>query len=271
MAGVRVVSLASGSSGNALLIDAGHTRLLLDAGISARRIGRSLADHGVALGSLDGVLLTHEHSDHITGVDTLGRRYGLTFYLTAGTARAFPLVKRLSHRLIPRAATFSVGGATVTSVPVSHDATETCGYVVEVNGATIAVFTDLGCGEAHLHEPLRRADLIVLEANHDLDQLWNGHYPWFLKNRVASPTGHLCNLDCGQLLAESIADRRERTVWLAHLSQDNNHPMLALTTVSAQVAGRALALRVLPRHVCGPVWEASRPEREQPAQMERVV
>jgi phosphoribosyl 1,2-cyclic phosphodiesterase len=166
-------------------------------------------------------------------------------------------VRWLSHRLIRPDTSFDVGQATVTPIPVSHDAVEPCGYVVEVAGTTIAVFTDLGCPEAHLTEPLRRADLIVLEANHDLDRLWNGAYPWVLKQRVASDRGHLCNDDCGLLLASAIEDQRPRTVWLAHLSQENNDPATALATVQPQVAGRALRLDVLPRHTAGPVWEWS--------------
>lgn len=256
MAGIRVISLASGSSGNALFIDAGHTRLLVDAGISARRIGQALAAHGVALGSIDGVLITHEHSDHVAGIETLGRRHGLSFYFTAGTAQALPVRRQVAHQVIPRAGSFSIGRATVTSIPVSHDAKECCGYVVEANGTTVAVFTDLGCAQEHLREPLHRADLIVLEANHDLGRLWEGHYPWHLKNRVASPTGHLCNDDAGALLAEAITDTRGRTVWLAHLSEENNHPTLALTSVRQCLEGRALDLSVLPRHAPGPLWEA---------------
>jgi phosphoribosyl 1,2-cyclic phosphodiesterase len=251
---VRVVSLASGSSGNALLIDAGHTRLLIDAGISARRIEQGLARFGVRAATLDGMLVTHEHIDHVTGLPVLARRHGLPVYLTPGTARALPLTSLVDRRTIARGATFDVGRATVTAVPVSHDAAEPCGYLVAVGGATIAVFTDLGCAPPHLHEPLRLADLIVLEANHDLDRLWTGRYPWHLKQRVASDTGHLCNDDCGTLLAAAVEDERPRTVWLAHLSQENNEPEIAHAAVGALVAGRRLDLAVLPRHATGPVW-----------------
>jgi phosphoribosyl 1,2-cyclic phosphodiesterase len=251
---VRVVSLASGSSGNALLIDAGHTRLLIDAGISARRIEQGLARVGVRAATLDGVLITHEHVDHISGLEVLARRFGLTMHLTAGTYGALRAAGRLSHRIIGRSATFGVGQATVTAMPVRHDGAEPCGYVVEVGGATIAVFTDLGCAEPHLREPLRRADLIVLEANHDLDRLWNGRYPWPLKQRVASATGHLCNDDCGDLLAGAIEDERPRAVWLAHLSQENNEPFVAHAAVAGKTTGRRLDLCVLPRHEAGPVW-----------------
>lgn len=254
MSEVRVVSLASGSSGNALLIDAGHTRLLIDAGISARRIEQALARRGVRAATLDGVLVTHEHVDHVSGLPVLARRHRLTVHLTPGTARALPGMAALSHRLVGRGTTFDVGRATVTAVPVRHDGADPVGFVVEVGGVTIAVFTDLGCPETHLHEPLRRADLIVLEANHDLDRLWSGRYPWHLKQRVASATGHLCNEDCGALLAGAVADERPRTVWLAHLSQENNEPAIAYATVSALVAGRRLDLHVLPRHDPGPVW-----------------
>jgi phosphoribosyl 1,2-cyclic phosphodiesterase len=251
---VRVVSLASGSSGNALLIDAVHTRLLIDAGISARRIEQGLARVGVRATTLDGVLITHEHIDHICGLPVLARRFALTVHLTAGTDRALRTTGRLARRIIGQSSTFDVGQATVTAMPVRHDGAEPCGYIVEVSGATIAVFTDLGCAEPHLREPLRRADLIVLEANHDLDRLWSGRYPWPLKQRVAGPTGHLCNDDCGDLLASAVEDERPRTVWLAHLSQENNEPAIAHAAVAARTAGRRLDLRVLPRHDPGPLW-----------------
>jgi len=251
---VRVVSLASGSSGNALLIDAGETRLLVDAGISARRIEHGLARLGVRAATLDGILVTHEHIDHVSGLPVLARRHGLTVHLTPGTARALGGLGGLSHRLVGRGTTFDVGGATVTALPVRHDGADPVGFIVEIGATTVVVFTDLGCPEPHLREPLRRADLIILEANHDLDRLWNGHYPWRLKQRVASPTGHLCNDDCGALLAEAVEDERARTVWLAHLSQENNEPAIAHTTVAAHVTGRHLDLHVLPRHDPGPIW-----------------
>jgi phosphoribosyl 1,2-cyclic phosphodiesterase len=253
---VRVVSLASGSSGNALLIDAGHTRLVIDAGISARRIQQGLARLGLAVAHLDGILITHEHGDHITGLPVLARR-GTPVTMTPGTARAVRNADHLSLRLIQRGGTIDIGRARVTALPVRHDASEPCGYVIEASGQTIAVFTDLGCPEPHLHEALRRADLIVLEANHDLDMLWGGRYPWPLKQRVASDAGHLCNDDCGALLATAIEDTRPRTVWLAHLSQDNNNEATARATVGARVAGRMLDVRVLPRHTPGPVWQSA--------------
>jgi phosphoribosyl 1,2-cyclic phosphodiesterase len=255
-AAVRVQSLASGSSGNALLIDAGHTRLLVDCGVSSRRIEAALARLGVPVASLDGVLITHEHVDHVAGLPVLGRRHGLTFTMTRGTARAIPGIERVAYRIVPRGATFAVGRATVTALPVRHDAAETVGYAIEVAGATIAVLTDLGYPEAHLREPLARADLIVLEANHDLDRLWGGRYPWPIKQRIAGPDGHLCNDDCAALLTGAIDDRRARTVWLAHLSVENNDEQTARAAVERRLEGRALAVRVLPRETPGPLWTA---------------
>jgi phosphoribosyl 1,2-cyclic phosphodiesterase len=256
---VRVLSLASGSSGNALLIDAGHTHLLIDAGIPARRIEQGLARLGLTAAALDGVLVSHEHVDHVSGLPTLARRHGLTVHWTAGTARVMAGISgRLAQRVVAQGATIDVGRASVTFMPVSHDGAEPVGFVVEVAGATIAVFTDLGVAEPHLYEPLRRADLIVLEANHDLDRLWSGIYPWSLKQRVASTIGHLCNEDSGALLATAIEDTRPRTVWLAHLSEINNEPALAYDAVDRATAGRALDLHVLPRHTDGPLWTAER-------------
>lgn len=152
---------------------------------------------------------------------------------------------------------------TVTALAVSHDAKEPCGYhVVADDGGKVVVITDIGCRDDSLNDPLSEANLIVLEANHDLQMLRTGPYPQHLKRRVLSATGHLSNTDCGEMLAASL--RRVGTpgeVWLAHLSQTNNRPQLAVSTVrqSLAVAGVATNVLALPRHGTGPAWSADRP------------
>lgn len=253
--GVRVVSLASGSSGNALLIDAGQTRLLIDVGLSALRIERELAALGVSAASLTAVLVSHEHIDHVAGLSVLGRRHRLPLVLTAGTAEAVPGIAQLDQQRIGPLQTLAIGTAQVTAIPVRHDAAEPCGFQICLPGATIVVLTDLGYPDRHLDPLVAAADLIVVEANHDLDRLWSGPYTWPLKQRVASETGHLCNDDCGLLLARAINDERRRTVWLAHLSAENNDPTTARTTVAERIGDRPLTLAVLPRRSRGPIWQ----------------
>jgi phosphoribosyl 1,2-cyclic phosphodiesterase len=254
MVGVRVRSLASGSDGNALLIDAGSTRLLLDAGLPARRLEQALQATGVAPASLSAVLLSHEHTDHSQGLASLARRHALPVYLTAGTARHCAGLAGLRLELIEPAGGFQIGQTTITTIPLRHDAAEPCGFCVSGDGWTITLLTDFGAPDAHLIAPIAAADLVVIEANHDLDRLWSGPYSWPLKRRIASPTGHLCNDDCGALLAAALTDHRQRTVWLAHLSAENNEAGLALATVGRQLADRPVTLAVLPPLTGGPPW-----------------
>lgn len=254
MTGVRVLSLASGSSGNALVIDAGATRLLIDAGISAMRIERGLAKVGLSAASLTGILVTHEHIDHIAGLSVLCRRHRLPVYMTRGTARAVTGLERVAIESIDSGGTFALGEAVVTAIPVRHDAAEPCGFQVKVGGMTLTHLTDFGAPDTHLVAPLAESDLIVIEANHDLDRLWNGHYAWPLKQRIASPTGHLCNDDCGALLAAAVGGDQQPTIWLAHLSEDNNDPVSAETTVRRELGNRPIDLTVLPRYAPSHPW-----------------
>ncbi len=229
---MQVTSLASGSSGNALVVAHEGRALLVDCGVAPRRLAALLREAGTPPAELSAVLITHEHSDHIVGVNAIARGSEIPFYMSPGTRRANPFAGGAavfaSRPVVeqPVGSTRSIGPFEVTSFPVSHDGTEVCGYLIEAGGRAVAVFTDLGVAEPHLHEPLSRAELIVIEANHDEGLLWNGPYPWHLKRRVASPRGHLSNVACAELLCDTLpSDGRE--VWLAHLSRTNNRDQIA--------------------------------------------
>ena len=233
-AGVRVSALASGSSGNAFLVEAAGTKLLFDAGLNSARLEYYMRLRGTFASQLAALFVSHEHIDHLRGAGMLARRYKLPVVATEGTflagAEQFgPLPDKVVQ---PLGREVTVGDVTVRSFAVSHDAAETAGFWIEAAGYNIVLCTDLGCETNSIREALEAADLLVLEANHDVQRLWRGPYHPALKKRVASPYGHLANADTARLISELARDARPRTIWLAHLSAVNNTPALALAAVT---------------------------------------
>ena len=234
----RAVVLASGSAGNVLLLEAGATRILVDAGLSADAIERALGEIGVDPQGLAAILLTHEHDDHARAAGPLGRAFGIRVMATAATVAAAGA--SLSGAAITPFATarpFQVGPFEVTAFPVSHDAADPVGFAFQVGRHRIAVATDLGSADEALDPYLSGADLVILESNYDLRLLNVSAYPWFLKNRILGPKGHLSNDDAARALARTAAERT-RTVCLAHLSEVNNLAALARDTALAAIARR---------------------------------
>lgn len=226
-------TLGSGSSGNCAFLKIGQTRLLIDAGISCRRIEKALANHGQTLQDLSAILLTHEHSDHIRGLKTLLKKCPDTvIYATRGTQIG-------SERLVESAQSwttikaesgFEVGEVRVHPFQLSHDANEPTGFRLDADGFSMAFATDLGVWNNTILEHLSGCQVIVLEANHDLGMLRSGPYPRFLQKRVASSRGHLSNEQARALLSR-LPEPRPKWVILAHLSQKNNTADLALDEV----------------------------------------
>lgn len=238
----HVLSLGSGSSGNALLLAAPGCNLLIDCGLGVRTIAAGLKALGLDWGSLSGVLITHEHSDHIRALDPLVRK-GIPVYCSKGTAIGSRLAPRHYQQLsLDRA--LQIDSATIHPVPVSHDAAEPCGFFIETPGQAVAIITDTGEARDAFLEPIRLSKLVVFEANHDLQMLRSGPYPWHLKRRVESSRGHLSNADCGATLRRALEDGARPDVWLAHLSETNNHPDLALSTVKRALGELADSLRI---------------------------
>lgn len=232
---MQIQILASGSSGNAIFFELGNTRLLIDAGISARRIERGLATIGVKAGDLDAILITHEHSDHISGVDVLARRHQLPVYARPQTWDMFRFKDRLDgdcRRELPDG--MGIGQVEVVPFPISHDAVDPVGFCLYYQESKYVVATDLGVVTSVVREAMAYADAVVLEANHDLDMLNNGPYPFFLKRRIRSAVGHLSNADAADLLTD-IPRKSSMQVFLAHLSQQNNLPALAERTVGERL------------------------------------
>ncbi len=221
-------SIASGSAGNCGLYAADGTAVLIDAGVSLRKITTALAALGMTVNSLSAVLLTHEHIDHVKGLPMLLKKSSVPVYASQGTAEALEQKEPACRgRLcVFGAHAFTVGELTVTPFATPHDAAESVGYILEHSGGRFGFATDLGFVPREASALLRGCDTVVLESNHDPYMLQAGPYPYVLKQRVAGPEGHLSNPDCAAFAAE-LARSGMRTVVLAHLSEKNNMPELA--------------------------------------------
>ena len=252
---LELCTLASGSSGNSLLVTDGRTHVLVDAGISCRRICTGLKELGVEPKELAGVLITHEHSDHISGLTTLTKQLRLPVYASPGTGRQLcyriAFLEELLRPVAPGEG-FSIGGLAIESFPTSHDAAESVGYALSAGGRKAAVVTDLGYVTEAVLRGIRGADLLVAEANHDVEWVQSGPYPYHLKARILGDRGHLSN-EAGAELAWTAVEGGARTVGLAHLSHENNTPARAHEVVRGVLerrgaaVGRDVALEVAPR------------------------
>jgi phosphoribosyl 1,2-cyclic phosphodiesterase len=262
MAGVRVSALASGSSGNAFLVETAGARLLFDAGLNAAALEYYLGQRGTSPSQLAAIFVSHEHIDHLRGAGRLARRYRLPVVASAGTFRAGAWqFGHLPERIVQAPGSqVTAGGVIVHAFAVSHDAEETVGFWIEAEGYNIVICTDLGSETASIREPLEAADLLVLEANHDVQKLWRGPYHPALKRRVYGPQGHLSNAEAARLISEVALDGRPRTVWLAHLSAANNTPALAFDTVAEPLDREGcthVELAVLARDKPSHIWHSS--------------
>lgn len=260
---MEVRTLASGSSGNCILISGGGEYLLVDAGISCRRIAAALAEDGLTPDDLSGILITHEHRDHTVGLITLTKRHHLPIYTSPGTAdvlcASVPGASEVVHILEPNQS-FDLGAFTVDTFPTSHDAAEPMGFAFTCERRKAAVVTDLGYVSDDVLDGVLGCDLLLCEANHDVEWLRSGPYPYPLKLRILGDQGHLSN-EAGAALALKCVEQGARTVILAHLSAENNTPTRALTVVEASLraAGfdpeRDLTLAAAPRSRSSQVFE----------------
>jgi phosphoribosyl 1,2-cyclic phosphodiesterase len=230
---MRFVAVGSGSRGNATLVEAGDTRLLIDCGFSLREIESRLAHVGVEPDSLAGIVVTHEHGDHVAGVARLARRYRLAVWATPGTWRAAGCPADVTVRLfVGHGRGFRIGAIRLKPFPVPHDAREPCQFVIEGGGRRLGMLTDAGSVSARARECLRGCDGLILETNHDRDMLRSGPYPPALRRRVGGPFGHLSN-DQAAALLDGLDHRYIKHLLLAHISAHNNRPELARATICA--------------------------------------
>ncbi len=232
-----MVVLGSSSSGNSTLLETGDGSVLVDAGFSCREITRRLSSVGADVGDLRAVLLTHEHTDHVSGVRVMARRHGLPVFASPGTLRgASRQLAGLDVRPVAPGEPFDVDPFRVTLIPIPHDATEPTAVRLEVEGRRFLVATDVGQFPPSLVEHAQDMDAMVLESNHDEGMLRTGPYPEFLKRRIRGPKGHLSNSESAVVL-RALLGPSTRAVLLGHLSQRNNTEDLALRTVLAGVPG----------------------------------
>ena len=229
-------SFASGSSGNCYFLGTSKWGILIDAGISARTIQKNLREMGLDYANIMGVLITHDHADHIRAVGTLGERVHLPIYSTRtihdGIDRNYGVREKLrtSQRYIEKGEKWELNGMIINTFGISHDSSECIGYVIDFLGQRFVIATDCGQPNLTMELYLNSANHIVIEDNHDESLLLNGPYPTFLKERILSPKGHQSNVTCGKLLAKNW-HANMRNIFLCHLSHENNDPTIALETI----------------------------------------
>ena len=252
-------TLASGSEGNSLLVSCNDTHILVDAGISLRRIKTALAQLGLQMDDLDGILLTHEHSDHVMGLKTLVKHHDVPLYASAGTAKqlSFKVEGILDQlQIVEREDEFSLGECQVTVFPTSHDARESIDFRIDSDEGSIGILTDTGYVTDEAADTLSGVELLVLESNHEPEWLRSGPYPYHLKQRILGPWGHLSNQDAAKFAVE-MAQQGTRQIVLAHLSHENNTPAQALEVVSRAIRAEELdtIVTVAPRKELSCVYQ----------------
>ncbi len=230
---LRVVVLGSGSGGNAVVVESDGERILIDAGFSCRELERRMRSMGIDPKTISALLLTHEHDDHVRGAGRFAAKYALPVWATRGTiaGTTLPAAVALRVETLESGHTVAVSGFAIEPFLIPHDAREPVGFVVEDRfRRRIGLVADLGCRSRLAWGRLVDLDLLIIEANHDLEMLREGPYPWSLKQRVASRHGHLSNSEAADGLPELFSDRLRQIV-LYHLSRTNNRPALAAATI----------------------------------------
>lgn len=234
-------SVASGSSGNCICLGSDQCHVMIDAGISGKRIEEGMNTYDYTTSDMDGVLITHEHSDHIQGLGVVARKYGLPIYATKGTADAIlqsssvgKIDPSLFH-VIEAGKTFFIGNLEIYPMSISHDAADPVAYLVSDGRHRVGIVTDLGYYDADIVSHMEGLDALLLEANHDIRMLQVGAYPYPLKQRILGERGHLSNETSGQLLGQILHDGMQH-ILLGHLSKENNYDELAYETVRLEIS-----------------------------------
>ncbi|MCH5344480.1 MAG: MBL fold metallo-hydrolase [Acetatifactor sp.] len=238
---MRLCSIASGSSGNCIYVGSEATHLLVDVGISGKKAESGLNSLGITGSDLDGILITHEHADHISGLGILVRKYQVPIYATQGTIEAMRKSKSLGKvddslfHEVREDEKFILKDLTVNPMRISHDAAQPVAYRIAYGASRVGICTDLGVYNDYTVESLRGMDALFIEANHDVNMLQVGPYPYYLKQRILGDRGHLSNENSGKLLSRILHDKLQ-TIILGHLSKENNLPELAYETVRMEIS-----------------------------------
>ena len=234
---LKFMSFGSGSCGNCYYICTGNHGILIDAGIGIRKMKKYFSDYGLSFDDVKGIIVTHDHADHVKAVGVLSDAYNLPVYATVrvheGIRRNYCVHKKIDQaniRNISVGEEFMLDGVSVVAFPVPHDSLDNVGYKIRIGATTFCLMTDIGRITDDVASAISEADYLVIEANYDKDMLWAGRYPERLKRRVSGGNGHLSNEMCAHAIT-AYATSRLRHVWLCHLSGDNNRPELARKTV----------------------------------------
>ncbi|ATD56103.1 MBL fold metallo-hydrolase [Clostridium chauvoei] len=238
---MKFCSLYSGSSGNSIFIASEEARILIDAGLPGKKIDEALKKIGEDPKAIDGIFITHEHSDHIKGVGVVSRKYDIPIYANANTWTAMEnnigKIKEHNIKIIDRRSTIEIKDLDIKSFNIPHDAIAPCGYTIHSKGKNVSVATDFGIYTQEIKDNIKDSDVILLESNHDVSMLKFGPYPYSLKRRILSEVGHLSNEDCGRAIVDLLSHKPGKNIILGHLSGTNNHPDLAFETVLSVLNG----------------------------------
>ena len=253
---IRAISLQSGSNGNSIYVETPSTKLLFDAGISGKQAAQRLSAHGIQIRDVDALFISHDHSDHSKGAGVFHRKFGLQVHATEKTLSVAQRKCRLGAisrvRFFESGETVIINDVRVTTIPTPHDGVDGVAFVVESGGARLGILTDLGHPFTGLQETLCGLDAVFLESNYDPQMLKEGPYPYYLKRRIQSSGGHISNEECGVLLAPAFESRLQWAC-LAHLSETNNDPAIALSTAK-QLAGEERPIYVASRYNVSPIF-----------------
>ncbi len=263
---IHFMSLASGSSGNCYYLGTDSYGILIDAGISARRIKKTLKQHQIGMETIRAVFITHDHADHIKGVGMLGEKLNIPIYATKevheGINGNYCMRIKLngSVRYLEKQEPFYLEDFRIESFEVPHDGTDNVGYSIDINGINFAFLTDLGEITPTASQYIAKANYLILESNYDEEMLRMGTYPLYLKERIASPFGHLGNQETAEFLAKNYREDLYH-VWLCHLSRDNNHPELVYKTIEYRLkaegiqVGKDIQIEPLKRTTPSPLYQ----------------
>ena len=256
---LNFLAFGSGSSGNCYYLSNGEGAILIDAGIGIRRLKRSVKEYGVSFANIKGIIITHDHADHIKAAGHISKEYGLPVYATElvhkGMISNYHAAKKIEAdkvRLVEPEQEFTLAGFSITPFTIPHDASENVGYCIRHGETTFTIMTDVGMLTDTIREYIGKTNFLVLEANYDVEMLKNGKYPKMLQDRIMSGSGHLSNRQAAQALEECFHENLKQ-VWLCHLSEENNHPELARKTIEFHlrsfgiIAGKDFQLEVLRR------------------------
>ena len=263
---LKFISFGSGSSGNCYYLYTETDGLLIDAGIGVRTLKKHFKNYGLQITNVHHLLITHDHADHIKSVGSISNDYSVSVYTTHavhnGIENNYCVRKKINNgcvKVIEKDKTFQLGDFKITPFEVPHDSSDNVGYKIEHDGVIFVLMTDIGHITDDMHKYIGEANYLVIEANHDEEMLSNGPYPAHLKVRILGPNGHLSNSECGNALAE-YATPELKHVWLCHLSEENNHPVLAQKTIETTlrahgiVAGVDFKLEVLKRKIPSEIY-----------------